>query len=93
MLLGLVGEAINRSFERTRLVLEIVLGKFLLGHRECAWWATARLIMQAFRSVLFPFVDPSRHSDTMDLIGLSNVLDRLALSTQQQTMSAAPRSE
>ena len=49
--------------------------------------------MQAFRSVLFPFVDPSRHSDTMDLIGLSNVLDRLALKHQQQTMSAAPRSE
>jgi hypothetical protein len=38
-------------------------------------------------------VEPSRHGDAMDLIGLGHVLDRLALSTQQQTMSAAPRSE
>jgi hypothetical protein len=92
-LLGLLGDVVHYHFERTRLVLERLPGEGLLGRRKWARSATARLIMQAFRSVLFPCADPSRHGDTMDLIGLGNVLDRLALSTQQQTMSATPRSE
>lgn len=93
MLLRLLGDAIDRSFERTRLVLELLPGECLLGRREVARSAAARLIMQAFRAVLFPFVAPSRHGDAMDLRGLGNVLDPLALSTQQQTLSADPRSE
>ena len=83
VLLGLLGKAIDHSFQCTRLVLEILPGECLLGRRELARAAATRLIMQAFRSVLFPFVDPSRHGDAMDLISLGNILDRLALRTQQ----------
>src|SRR4029450_9664733 len=93
VLLCLLGDALNRSFERTRLVLEILLGECLLGRREFARSAAARLIMQACRSGLVPFLGPRRPSNTMDPIGLRNILARLALRTQQQTMSAAPRSE
>ena len=79
VLLGLLGKAIDHSFQCTRLVLEILPGECLRGRREFARAAATRLIMQAFRSVLFPFVDPSRHGDTMDLIGLSNVLAHSAI--------------
>jgi hypothetical protein len=82
-LLGLLGKAIDHSFQGTRLVLEIWPGECLLGRRELARAAATRLIMQAFRSGLFPFVDPSRHGDAMDLRSLGNILDRLALRTQQ----------
>ena len=49
--------------------------------------------MQTLGALLFPFLDPGPHGDTMDLIGLGNGLDGRAGGTQQQTMGAAPRSE
>ena len=72
---------------------DILLSECLFVWGECAWSATARLIMQTLGAMLFPFLDPGRHGDTMDLIGLGNGLDGRAGGTQQQTMGTAPRSE
>src|SRR2546422_5149714 len=49
--------------------------------------------MQTLGALLFPCLDPGRHGDTIDLIGLGNGLDGRAGGTQQQTMGAAPSAE
>src|SRR6266851_8358137 len=92
-LLGFVGEALHHRFERTGLFFDILLGEFLFVWGEFAWSATARLIMQTLDAMVFPFLDPCRHGDAMNLIGIGNGLDGCAGGTQQQTMGTAPRSE
>ena len=92
-LLGFVGEALHHPFERTGLFFDILLGEFLFVWGEFGWSATARLIMQTLDAMVFPFLDPCRHGDAMNLIGIGNGLDGCAGGTQQQTMGAAPRSE
>src|SRR6266536_6653135 len=74
-LLGFVGEALHHPFERTRLFFDILLGEFLFVWGEFGWSATARVIMQTLGAMVFPFLDPCRHGDAMDLIGISNDLD------------------
>ncbi len=92
-LLGCVGEALHHPFERTGLFFDIVLGECLFVWGEFGWSATARLIMQTLDAMVFPFLDPCRHGDAMNLIGIGNGLDGCASGTQQQTMGTAPRSE
>jgi hypothetical protein len=70
-----------------------LLGKRLFVWGEFAGSATARLIMQTLDAMLFPFLNPGRHGDAMDLIGLSKGLDGRPCSTQQQTMGATPSAE
>ena len=55
-------------------------GPFLRA--EDARSAAARFIMQTLGAMVFPVLDPGRHGDAMDLIGLGDVLDRRALGTQ-----------
>ena len=92
-LLGFVGETLHHRFERTGLFFDILLSEGLFVRGEFAGSATARVIMQTLGAMMFPFRDPGRHGDPMDLIGLGNGLDGRAGGTQQQTMGAAPRSE
>ena len=61
---------------------KILLGEFLFVWGEFAWSATARLIMQTLGAMMFPFLDPGRHGDAMDLIGIGNDLDGRAGGTQ-----------
>ena len=92
-LLGFVGEALHHPFERTGLFFDILLSEGLFVRGEFAGSATARVIMQTLGAIIFPFLDPCRHGDAMNLVGIGNGLDGCAGGTQQQTMGAAPRSE
>ena len=92
-LLGFVGEAFHDPFESTGLFFDLWLGECLFVWGECAWSATARVIMQTLGAMVCPLLDPGRHGDTMDLRGSGNGLDGRACGTQQQTMGAAPRAE
>jgi len=75
-LLGFCGPRRSTTpLRRTGLFFDILLGEFLFVWRKFAWSATARLIMQTLDAMVFPFLDPGRHSDAMDLIGLCNSLD------------------
>ncbi len=85
-LLGFAGETLHHPFERTGFFFDILLGECLFVWGECAWSATARVIMQTLGAMMFPFLDPGRPRDAMDLIGMSNDLDGRAGGTQQQTM-------
>jgi hypothetical protein len=49
--------------------------------------------MQTLDAMTFPFIEPSRHGDAMDLISLGDLLDRHPLGTQHQTMGSEPSSE
>ena len=55
--------------------------------------STTWLIMQTLDALLFPVLDPGRHGNTVDLIGLGNGLDGRPCGTQQQTMGATPSTE
>ena len=92
-LLGCVGSSLHHLFERTGVFFDRVLREFLFVWGEFGWSATARVIMQTLGAMAFPCLDPGRHGDAMDLIGLCNGRDGRACGTQQQTMGAAPRSE
>ena len=92
-LLGFAGKTLHHRFERTGRFFDLLLRKGLFVWRECAWSATARVIMQTLGAMMFPFLDPGRHRDAMDLIGISNDLDGRAGGTQQQTMGAASSSK
>ena len=53
----------------------------------CWVCATPWLIMQTLDALLFPFLDPGRPGNTVDLIGLGNGL-MVVPGTPQQTMGA-----
>ena len=92
-LLGVAGETLHHPCERTGFFFALWLGECLFVWGECAWSATARVIMHTLGAMMFPGRDPGRHRDAMDLRGLGNGLDGRTSGTQQQTMGAAPRSE
>jgi len=92
-LLGFAGETLHHPCERTGFFFAIWLGECLFVWGECAWSATARVIMHTLGAMMFPCRDPGRHRDAMDLRGMSNDLDGRAGGTQQQTMGAASRSQ
>ena len=62
--------------------LDILQGDIPFLRAECARSATARFIMQTLGAMLFPVLDPGRHGDAMDLVGLGNGLDGRSCGTQ-----------
>jgi hypothetical protein len=83
-LLGFAGSTLHHPCERTGFFFDILLGECLFVWGEFAWSATARVIMQTLGAMMFPFLDPGRHGDAMDLIGMSNDLDGRAGGTQHR---------
>src|SRR5712691_9895434 len=81
-LVGFVGEALPDPFERMGLFFDILQRDVPFLRAECARSAAARFIMQTLGAMLFPVLDPSRHGDAMDLVGLGDILDRRAVGTQ-----------
>ena len=81
-LVGFGGEASQNPCERLGLFFELLQGDVPVLRAECARSAAARFIMQALGAMLFPVLDPGRHGDAMDLVGLGNGLDGRPCGTQ-----------